>query len=346
MTALKQYEKLESVGLWRETPDAQRVEVYVSFGDTSLVIRDKNEAPLSHWSLPAVKRLNPGEVPALFSPTSEAAETLELDDDIMIDAIERIRAMIERDRPHPGRLRLISLLVVVIATAMASALWLPGTLARHAASVVPPETRRQIGEATLARLSARIGTPCSTLAGQRALRQLGTRLGLDEATRIIILPGTTLTSAALPGGMILLNRRLVENFDQPEVAAGYVLLERVQSMRRSPLERLLDSAGFLVSLRLLTTGRIEPSVLDAYASSLLSRPTRLPDTSLLLAAFARARLPAAPLARSLASGPGTAPGTTAGTTAALIEGDPLRGKTYQPLLSDAAWLRLQAICLG
>ncbi len=338
MTALKQYEKLESVGLWRETPDAQRVEVYVSFGDTSLVIRDKNEAPLSHWSLPAIRCLNPGETPALFSPTADAVETLELDDDIMIDAIERIRTLIERKRPHPGRLRMVSLLLAAGATALVAIFWLPGAVARHAASVVPPETRRQIGEATLARISARIGPPCSTPAGQRALRQLAGRLALDDGTRIVILPGGNTASATLPGGMILLNRRLVENFDQPEVAAGHILLERVESSLHSPLERLLDRAGFLVSLRLLTTGRIESSVLDRYAADLMSRPPTLPDTALVLAAFSRAALPVAPLARSL--------GADAETTLTLIEGDPLRGKTYQPLLSDAAWLRLQAICIG
>ncbi|NOX74880.1 MAG: hypothetical protein GXP03_15105, partial [Alphaproteobacteria bacterium] len=92
MTALKQYEKLEAPGLWRETADAQRREIYISFGDTTLVIRNHKDEVLSHWSLPAIIRLNPGVMPALFSPDISAAETLEIDDDTMIDAIEKIRA--------------------------------------------------------------------------------------------------------------------------------------------------------------------------------------------------------------------------------------------------------------
>ena len=41
MTALRKYEKLEATALWRETLATQRREVYVSFGDTSLVIRNQ-----------------------------------------------------------------------------------------------------------------------------------------------------------------------------------------------------------------------------------------------------------------------------------------------------------------
>ena len=40
MTALKQYQRLESVGVWRPDPEAQRRNVTVSFGDASLAISD------------------------------------------------------------------------------------------------------------------------------------------------------------------------------------------------------------------------------------------------------------------------------------------------------------------
>ena len=37
MTALKEYERLECTGLWKENIDSQRREVLVSFGDNSLI---------------------------------------------------------------------------------------------------------------------------------------------------------------------------------------------------------------------------------------------------------------------------------------------------------------------
>ena len=78
MTALKEYQRLEATGLWRETVEAQRREVVVSIGDATLVISDLQDRPLTHWSLAAIERHNPGENPAIFNPDGDPHETLEL----------------------------------------------------------------------------------------------------------------------------------------------------------------------------------------------------------------------------------------------------------------------------
>ncbi len=103
MTALREYERLESLGLWRESDAAQRREVVVSFGAASLVLSDKNDTPLTHWSLAAVRTLNKGEVPTLYAPDKHAEETLEIDDPHMIEAIDKVRDSIRTTRTHPGR---------------------------------------------------------------------------------------------------------------------------------------------------------------------------------------------------------------------------------------------------
>ena len=62
MTALTKYQRLECVGLWRLTASAQLREVVVGLRDTTLVLADpRTEMALSHWSLPSVERVNPGE---------------------------------------------------------------------------------------------------------------------------------------------------------------------------------------------------------------------------------------------------------------------------------------------
>ena len=106
MTALAEYDRLESSGLWRVSPDAQnpdadakRREVIVSFGNAIIVLSDQNDKPLAHWAMAAIQRQNTGKRPAIYSPDKEAVETLEIDDDAMIDAIEKIRAAINRKRP-------------------------------------------------------------------------------------------------------------------------------------------------------------------------------------------------------------------------------------------------------
>ena len=87
MTALKEYERLECTGLWKETSDSQRREVLVSFGENSLILRDTTETALSHWSLPAIQRINEEKLPAVYKPGPDALETLEIDDETMIEAI-------------------------------------------------------------------------------------------------------------------------------------------------------------------------------------------------------------------------------------------------------------------
>ena len=105
MTALDRFVRLESGGLWRPEPEAQRREVVISFGDATLVIADGAGRPLAHWSLPALERQNPDEMPAIYAPDDDASEIVEIADDTMVAAIEEIRAALLTSRTHPGKLR-------------------------------------------------------------------------------------------------------------------------------------------------------------------------------------------------------------------------------------------------
>ena len=64
-TVLEKYQRLEAEGVWRPDPDVQRRDVIVSIGEATLILSDLNENALTHWSLPAVKRMNPGQRPAI-----------------------------------------------------------------------------------------------------------------------------------------------------------------------------------------------------------------------------------------------------------------------------------------
>ncbi len=127
MTVLREFERLEAAGLWRASPDAQRRDVIISVGDATLTITDMQDRPLAHWSLAAVERSNPGVFPALFHPDGDTGETLEIpqDEQTMLEAIERVRYAIERARPHPGRLRVMSILGSLSLVALLLVFWLP-----------------------------------------------------------------------------------------------------------------------------------------------------------------------------------------------------------------------------
>ncbi|SMX32134.1 hypothetical protein [Actibacterium lipolyticum] len=338
MTALTEFERLESSGLWREGSEAQRRDVIVSFGDASLVLSDLRERVLTHWSLAAVTRLNPGTTPALFGPGADADETLEIEDEVMIDAITKVTSAIERARPHRGRLRLYLLGAGLVLLAALMVFWMPGALRQHTASVVPPSVRTDIGHTLLARIGRVSGQPCHTAQGDRALAQLSTRLLGAGKNGIVVLPAGVTQAAHLPGGLTLLNRAMVEDYEDADVAAGFILAEAERAAQQDPLDRLLKAVGTVPTFKLLTTGALSNEVLNDYAESLLTAPPATLSDEVLLARFEAAGVPSSPYAYAL--------DLTGETVLGLIEADPMRGQTRKPVLADSDWVRLQGICGG
>ncbi len=339
MTALKEFDRLESTGLWRAKPEDQRREVIVSLGEATLTLSDTTGLPLAHWSLGAVVRANGTKMPAIFHPDGDPGETLELGEDSveMAQGIDKLLRAIEKRRPRPGYLRLVLGLGFVLAIAAIGIFWLPGALERYTVNVVPPVKRAEIGHALLDRLTRVSGQPCSQPDAQRSLARLSQRiLGPTRADSVVVLPGGVSESAHLPGNLILLARSVVEDHEDPDVAAGYVLAEHVRASEHDPLTDLLDHAGLLASLRLLTTGILPPEALDAYAEHMLLRPTAEPEIDTLLVAFETAELRSTPYA--------FARDITGESTLALIEADPLAGRASREVLSDGDWVRLQGIC--
>ncbi len=337
MTALTKYTRLEASALWRAAPGEQRREVVVSIGDATLMISDMRDQAITHWSLAAVQRANPGKRPAVFYPDGDPGETLEFEETEaqMIDAIEKLHRAVERTRPRPGRLRWLGMAISITAVAALALLWLPSALTQHTVSVVPAVKRTEIGQALLSRIERMSGPGCEAAAGQRALQTLRARLGSGP---IRILPAAISTSLHLPGGLILIDRALVEDYEEPDVVAGFILAEKTRAVQSDPLSDLLKTMGTLASFQLLTTGSLKSETLDRYAEVLLTQPRTPPDDAALLEAFAEREVRSSPYAY--------ARDVSGESVLALIEADPMVGREPIMLLSDADWLRLQDICGG
>jgi len=335
-TALEQYQRLECAGLLREAPEAQRREVVVSLGEASLVMTDKAGRPVAHWSLPALIRRNPDEMPALYRPGPDAAEELELDDELMVEAVEQVRTTIERRRARPGRLR-TGLVTAVLAGVLGLAtLWLPEAIVHYTASVVPPAKRAEIGAVVLEHIHRVTGGECRGTGPGAALRKLAARLKLPAGGRIAVLAGGGRVTAHLPGGLILVNRTLVEDFETPDVLAGYVLAEEIRRARADPMLDLLREVGLMATVRLLTTGDLPAERLEDYGEHLLTTEPEPVSTAEALSAFTAVQVPVAPYAYAL--------DPTGEATLPLIEADPFTAGGVAPLMSDADWVSLQGIC--
>lgn len=337
MTALREYQRLEASGLWRRSPEDQRREVIVSVGEATLTITDLNDRALTHWSLAAVMRQNPGVLPAVYHPDGDPGETLELADgeDAMIEAIERVRAAILRARPRPGRLRLASVGTSLGVVLILLLFWLPGAMLRHTVQVVPAIKRQEIGDALLHRIERVAGKACQTPESTPVLKRLAQRTG---GGRLVVLRTGLQGTLHLPGDIILMNKALIEDYEDPAVAAGYILAERARAAQVDPLAELLEYGGPIATFRLLTTGQVTQTTLDDYAERVLVAPRPALSDDVLLAAFARASIPSTPYAY--------ARDITGEDVLGLIEADPMSGKETDPVLPDRDWVLLQNICGG
>jgi hypothetical protein len=339
MTALKKYQRLECGGLWRASAEVQRRDVLVTFGEASLIIADtRSTTPLAHWSLPAVRRQNPGERPALYSPDADAGETLEIEDPDMIGALETVAQALRQGRAPRPRLRRALTGLALAAGAGALLLWLPGALVAHAMRVLPQATQEGIGRAVLEDM-ARAGHPvCGAPLGLRALGRLQERLGVG---RLVVLAGDGVPPAlALPGGVVALGQPMIEAHDAPEVAAGHALAAQAAAAADDPLEAALRAAGMRAVVVLLTTGALPDRALRGHGAARIAAPGAMPRAEALLPVFAAAGVPAAPFAHALAPG-------DAAEAAALILGDPFAaGPPPRPVLGDGDWVSLQGICQG
>lgn len=339
MTALEKYARLEGLGVWREAPDEQRRDVVVSLGDASLMIAEARSGKmLSHWSLPAVQRLNRGNKPAIFAPCPDASgETLEIDDALVIEALDTIHAALSP--PQPLRRVRMALAAGAAVLTLAGLYWLPQILVDRTATAVPQAMRAQIGRDALDGLflSAAGERICADPEGRQAMSTLRNRV-LGNDWRISVVAGVPgLETAHLPGRLMVLGKGLVERLDSAEALAGWMLAEALAAEAHDPLLDALHYAGIRATFTLMTTGAMLDGALSGYAAQVFRIASAIPDAAVITArlgelgqtttAYALSLPPrAATLAQAL---------TRSATTDAPLE---------EPLLSDGEWLTLQEIC--
>ncbi|SHH59252.1 hypothetical protein [Cognatishimia maritima] len=334
MTALNKYQRLEASGLWRASADDQRREVIASIGDATLVISDLQDRPLTHWSIPAIKRSNPGKLPATYHPAGDPSETLELAENEaeMVAAISKLQRAIHRKEAHPGRLRGAVVAATIAVIALGGFFWLPGALRHHVANVMPEINRVVIGQDVLRTMARATGNACHEDIADGALGKLALELGINE---IVVVPGGIRTTASLPGGVVLLSREVLEDHEDPAVAAGYVAAEILRAERIDPLVTLLETGGIAASFRLLTTGQLQSETLKSYAEHLVTQSPAEVDYNALADRLTSHGIPASPY--------GYAVDISGETTIELIEADALMTQS-KPIMSDGEWVSLQEIC--
>ena len=336
MTALKEYERLECTGLWKESPTSQRKEVLVLFGNNSLVLRDTKGVVISHWSLPAVKRINVGKQPALYKPGEDSLETLEIEDNVVIKAISKITNVIEKRRPRHGKIRLYLLLIIFSLMFLTSIIWLPEKLRQHTISITSDTSKKEVGQFMVRDISNLTGVPCGTVLGNAALVKLKERLVGNLDHTLLIIPNSSKKILSLPGNIHLIDKTVIEDYDTPEVVAGFIFSALERAKKDNPFEKLIKEAHTGAVIRFLATGKLTNKFLQNYSAKTLIDPDSNLDYSNLLKLFQNAKVATSPYSYAI--------DVTGETTSELIKGDPYLHKTAPLLISDTMWLSLQTIC--
>ncbi len=344
MTALEKYRKLEGPGLWSPSRHAQRRDVFVTFGDATLVISDsRSQQALSHWSLPAVQRLNPGKRPALYAPEGDDSEILELQDDWLIDALKTVQGALHPPRPFLARYRRPIMAAIGLVTAFALAMAIPPALVTHTASVVPMAKRMELGTRLRADLRGLGAQECSSPNGNAALVSLQRALFQNPA-ELVVMRGLPLGAPRVQhimGRYFILDARMLDEAAYADALAGAILLAAQRAADDDPLHSALRHAGVIATFRLLTSAELPPRALDGYATALLRDDPKTPELDPLLERFARVDLSTRPFVDN----PTALDLAVPALAASLRMLDPMAGEAEQrTLLSDGQWVSLQNIC--
>jgi hypothetical protein len=334
MTALSQYARLESTGFWRPDATADWREVVVTFGDASLMIRETGGRALAHWSLAAVVAVARDQG-TTYAPAPDSPEALHLTDPTLIDAIDKVRRVIDRARPRAGRVRFLLWGTAFLLMALVVGTWLPGALQRQTLSAVPHSARVAIGMAMLGHLQQTHGTACEGAVGREVLDRLSDRLFPGRAVEIVVLPQPLPQALLLPGGIIVMSRNMLAAAVDPNAFAGRAVAAIAGP---DPMASLLEDAGLWATFGLLTTGGLPDPKLEQHVRALSAEKVRPLPVDVLVPAFAAAQVPLSPYAYVIDE--------TGETVLPLIEADALRPAIAEPAISPPDWAGLQGICQG
>jgi Zn-dependent protease with chaperone function len=320
---------------------------------------------LAAWSYGDIRRADsPQGILRVRDIAAAPLARLEISDLAAQAEIARLCPLLDGEgSPGDGSRRRIVFWSLAAAVSVLSIIWFAiPLLADRLTPLVPISLERRLGDASDRQIRALFGDKtCTGLEGTLALEKLVAAMQAKAQLRIAPEPAVLISSVpnafALPGGRVYVLSKLLDRAESPDELAGILAHEFGHIAHRDGLRRLITdgSTSFLFGLLLgdvtgagvvLTTGRtlfsaaysrdVEAGA-DHYAGQLmheLGRSTKGLATLMLRITGSEKNSPLA----IFASHP-----MTADRIAALAEtAEP--AETSAPLLSDAEWQDLKAIC--
>ena len=335
MAKLSDFQRLETHGVWRDSASDPGRLVVALLNEKSLTFVSTNNRPLTHWSIEAVRRINPGEIPALFTPDEEGHERIEFTDELFVSILQELidPKPEETDTAEPLRWPGRAVAAALVAAVCCGLFLASDRIAGGLAGLIPAAKRLEIGERIFTHLTEIAGPECQSVSGNNALSVLERRLFVGGKS-VRVIRGMPQDTAHLPGNILVLSSAVLDRNSQTAAVAGHLLEEYLRAGQADSMTELLRFAGFVAAVKLAFRDSIDDAALRRFAGTLISGQPAKVSESALLEQFQRARFPSSPFARAT------------GSLGLLVARDPYKGKSFRSLLNDSAWFDLKGICQG
>ena len=273
-----------------------------------------------------------------------------------------------RPAPPRGRGRLAAWALAAVAAVAVQILVLIPLLADNLAGFIPPEGERALGEATFGQIREALSEAgmapvalCEAPEGVAALSRMTARVtdAGEIPVEVFVLNHPMINAFALPGGYVVLFDGLIEAAQSPDEVAAVLAHEVGHVVSRDPTRHALRSAGSIGVLGLLfgdfAGGAVVLLLAERLISAQYSQAAEAAADAHAHAALERAGVSAAALGRMFER-LREAHGDSEGLAAHFLSHPALRDRIeaaraaadpaaqYAPVLDDADWRALQAIC--
>ncbi len=260
MTALDKYIRLEAVGQWRESPEADPREVVVSFGDATLVLSDMQENPLTHWALAGIVRVKHEQEMAIYTPDTQGFETLEIRDSDMIEAIAQVsRIALNQTRPVRRGFGLWIALGLLLIGVLAVA---PIFVRYQAQAMTGPDSARYLGYQLIDMTGVQT---CSSPEGNTARDSLMANLYPDGRYQLLVTADQS-ESHLYPGGLVVMSNSTLQDLTTQKDFANYI--ENIDINPNLVLTDSFQAAPLSKVFRYVSSGEMDPEMLSQILDSI------------------------------------------------------------------------------
>lgn len=348
-------------------PTPVSVEVQSSFDNPTLIL-SRDGAEDIHWAKANVRTVDdlPKGVDTVLRVTTDPLARLHVPNARTLPYLPHLT----KRAPPKGRGRLALWAAgAVAAVAFQIGVLIP-LMADQLANIIPPRAERALGEATFEQIRSALGNEalgplsvCERAAGRAALDDMAATFApaLPDGTEVsvFVLNHPMINAFALPGGNVVFFRGLIDAAETPEEVAAVFAHELGHVVSRDPTRHALRSAGSIGVLGLLFGD-------FAGGAVVLFLTERLIDASYTQAAEAAAD----DFAHGVLEAAGVSPaalgdmferlrdryGDNDGVVSHFLSHPTLSDRidtardaapkdvAWTPILTDAQWADLQAIC--